>query len=147
MCCDVIKCGCDALYSLYDVIQIGVWCHTYKGCDNIERVGVMTQIQWLWRYKYSKCDVIYNVYDVVIHNGWDLINTFGVISSNSGGDDSGSVDTISNTVGVMSKKWWFDVIKWGCDVIYSAKDAIHMASVMSYKDWVWCQYSGCDDTE
>ena len=34
-----------------------VCCHTYKGCDIIERVGVMTQIQWM--------SVIYTGYDVV----------------------------------------------------------------------------------
>ena len=74
---DVIKCGCDALYSVYDVKHIGLWCHTYKGCDNIESVGVMTQIQWLWCYKYSEWDVVCNVCDIVIYNAWGLINTVG----------------------------------------------------------------------
>ena len=45
--CVLIKHGCDALYR-YMILYIKWVCfHTYKGCDIIERVGVMTQIQWL----------------------------------------------------------------------------------------------------
>ena len=36
-------------------------------------------------------------------------------------------------MGVVSLKWWLDVIKRGCYVLYSAKDATHMASVMPYR--------------
>ena len=42
------------------------------------------------------------------------------------------------------KKWWLDIIKRGCDVLYSAKDAKHLASVMQYRvcvmfsiEWEW----------
>ena len=38
--------------------------HTYKGCDIIERVGVMTQ--------NSGCHVIYTGYDFVNFSGCDL---------------------------------------------------------------------------
>ena len=101
-----------------------------------ERVGVLTHIQC--------CDVIYNGYDVIIYSGWDLKNSVGVISS-------------------VHWMWWhrysgYDVKYSGCDVIkmvawcqkaqvwclYSAKDAIHYPSVMSYGvcvmlsiEWEW----------
>ena len=39
---------------------------------------------------------------------------------------------MSNIVGVMSLKLWFDFIKLVCNVFYSAKDAIPRPSVMSY---------------
>ena len=82
-------------YSACAVITNVVWCHkmrmwcliecmrcyTYSGCDIIERLGVMTQIQWLLCYKYSECDIIYNAYDVAIYSGGDLVNTVGVTSS------------------------------------------------------------------
>ena len=47
MWCDVIKCGCDAFYSVYDAIYIvGVMSYIQR-CDIIKQVGVMTQIPWL----------------------------------------------------------------------------------------------------
>ena len=58
---------------------------------------------------------------------------------------------MSNTVGVMSLKWWLDVIKCGYDVLYSAKDAKYYPSVMSYRVCdvvhrvrVMTQISGCN---
>ena len=68
----------------------------------------------MWSQKYSWCDII-NTVDVMAHPH--------------------TVDTMSNIVGVMTQTWWFEVIKWGCDVLYRANDATHMASVMSHKGW------------
>ena len=52
MWCDVIKCGCDALYSVYDVIHIvgmmsyiqSVWYYRKCGYDDTDTVAVMLQI-------------------------------------------------------------------------------------------------------
>ena len=56
MWCDGIKCRCEALYRLYDVIHIlGV--RLYKsGCD-ISGEVVMTKIQWV-RCLIQGCDVM-----------------------------------------------------------------------------------------
>ena len=44
---DIIKCECDALYSVYDIIHIVGLMSFIQGCDIIKRVAVMAQIQWL----------------------------------------------------------------------------------------------------
>ena len=61
--------------------------YTYCGFDIIDKVGVMTQIQW----------------------------------------------TLSIIVGVISSKWWIEIKKCGCDVLYNANNATDMARVMSYQ--------------
>ena len=60
---------------------------------------------------------------------------------------------MSNTVGVMSYKWWLDVIKRGCDVLYSANDANHYPCdvIQSVSDVVngvrvMTQINGCNVT-
>ena len=78
---NVINGGCDTLYRVPVVKHIvcavayiqRVWYHGKCGCE--------TLVQCLWWKKYSEYVVIYNGYDVDVYIGWDLINTFGVISS------------------------------------------------------------------
>ena len=65
-------------------------------------VGVMS---------YSGCHVVYNGYDVVNYSGCDPRNTVGAISSIQWSDDTDTVDTMSNTVSVMTQTRWFEVIK------------------------------------
>ena len=48
------------------------------------------------------CDIIYSGYDVI------------------------------NIVGAMTDKQWYDVIKRGCDVIYSADGVLHGVGEISY---------------
>ena len=142
MWCDVIKYGCDALYRLYDIVHIvgvlsyleRVWYRWTSGNYDTDPVALMSytmdmmswiiaevisEIQFVWNHQYIGCD------DTSTHSGHDV--------KYSGCDDI-------NTV--------VEVIKWGCDVLYRANDATHMASVMSYKGWVWCcLYFGDGDTD
>ena len=39
---------------------------------------------------------------------------------------------VINIVGAMIYKQWYDVIKRGCDVIYSAYGVVHAVGVISY---------------
>ena len=47
MWCDIIKCECDALYRVYDIIPIVGLMSYIQRCDIIKRVALMAQIQWL----------------------------------------------------------------------------------------------------
>ena len=141
MWCDLIKYRCDVLYRVYDIVHIvgvmscieRVWCHRTSGCYDTDPVAVisytMDMMSWIIE------DVISEIHLVWYHQY-------------SGCDDTDTVDMISNIVGVMRKTRWFEIIKWGCDVLYSANDATHTASVMLYKAWMWCcLYCGCEDTD
>ena len=79
-------------------------------------VGTMSLILWTECFSYTGCDII--------HIG-------AVISLIDLVDDSDTMDMMSNIVGMISSKWWFEVKKLGCDVSYNTHDATHMASVMS----------------
>ena len=127
---------------------IGYMMLYYSGCDVIHRKGVISSNMWVLWHRSCDCHVVYTGYDVVNYSGCDLRNTVDVISSiewmwwhrYSGHDVKCRGCDDINT--------WFEVIKWGCDVLYSANDATHMASVMSSKAWVWCcLYCGCEDTD
>ena len=137
MWCDVIKCGGSALYSV---------------CDMIHIVGVMSYIQRVYYRWKSGCDDTHSV--AVTSYTMDMMSSYlaDEISKiqlvwyyqDSGCDDTGTVYTMSNIVGVVSLKWWLDVINRGCYVLYSGKNATHMASVMPYRlcvmwsiEWEW----------
>ena len=120
--CEVIKivAWCDRVDVTSCVAQMvanicRVWCNHTQGCvalhsgyDVINIVERMSHIYWMWYHTYSGCDIIYRV---------------GVMTD--------TVDMMSNILGLMSSKCWFEVKKRGCDVLYNANDATHMASVMS----------------
>ena len=60
-CCDVILTGYYVIYTGDMISQIyWMWYHPYSGCDVLNRVGVMTQIQWT-EVTYSGLDVIHKV--------------------------------------------------------------------------------------
>ena len=66
MWCDVKKCGCDALYSVYDIKHVVVLYHTYKGGDIMERGGV--------RHRYSGCDVT-NIVNMMLYT-MDMMSSY-----------------------------------------------------------------------
>ena len=149
-------------YSASDVINNVVWCHkmwmwcliecvwfyTYSGFDVLYTKDVISSKVWVWWHTYRGCVVIYNGYDVVTYSIWELINRVGEISSIEWMWLHIYSEYDHKYSGCDVKKWWFDVIKWGCNALYSAKFAMLMPSVMSHTDWVWwCHYSGCDDTD
>ena len=150
--------GCHFRYSVSDVIE-------HSACDIINN-AVGSHKMWTWcfiqcklYYRYSECDVLYTK-GVISLKVWMWWHTFSAVMSYTmdmmssyiadeitkiqlvwyhqciACDDIDTVDTMSNIVGVRSQNLCFDVIKWGCEVWYSAKDAIHYPSLMSYRVWV-----------
>ena len=58
--------------------------------------------EWeLWHISRC-CHVIYTGYDVVNYSGNDLRNTVGAYHQDSGCNDTDTMDTMSNVVGVMT---------------------------------------------
>ena len=99
MWCDVMKCGCDALYTLYDA--------KHNVCNVIHTKGVITLKEWLWWHKYSGCNIT-NIVNMMVYT-MDMMSSYIVdeISSiqlvcyhqYSGSGDRVSVDMKSNIVG------------------------------------------------
>ena len=150
-CWDVIKHGCDGVYSAYCAIYIicvmsyiqCVLYHQYHGCDHTDGVCevrysgctvltqcVWCQLYWIQIHKHSGCDVIewlwchrYRGWDV-IHCGCDVINT---------------------------EHWWYKVWMWccvecewyhmyaKCDDFHTCCDVIDTSDVMTQIQWLWCQ--------
>ena len=131
MWCGLIKYGCDAFYRLYDIVHIvdgmsyleRVWYHQTSGCYDTDPVAVMS---------YTMDMMLWIIAEVIseIQLVWYLQYT--------GCDDTDTVDMMSNIDLKPPQARWFEVIKWGCDILYRANNAIHMKSLMSYKGWVWC---------
>ena len=67
---------CEVRYNSFDITNRVLWCHKswvrchiqcimchiYNRCDVINRVCVLSSIEWVWpyRHRHEECDVIYN---------------------------------------------------------------------------------------
>ena len=97
-----------------------MWYHTYSGCDIIDSVGVMTQIQW------TRC------------------LTCWVWCPQNGGLRSKSEDVMSCIMQMMPhiwRVWWHK--KSGCDVDYAVCVMTQIVAVMSHVKCVCCPHTGC----
>ena len=103
-------------HSACDVINSVVWCHemwywcdiqciwhyTYIGCDVLHTNGVISLKVWVWWHTFSA--VMSYTMDMMSSSIANEISKIHLVSYHQyiGCDDTDRVDTMSNTVGVMS---------------------------------------------
>ena len=147
-----------------------MWSHKYCWCDIVNRVDVMTQLQWI-RCQYSGCDVIKMV-------AW--YHKVGMIYCAKDAIHYPSVMSYRVFVMTIEWEWWQRLMAWchvysvyvalytGCGFIHRGCDIIntvvwwHKVLIWCYiknicchtygwyhviQKLVWYQWIGCDDKD